>query len=123
MLLGQHRHAEHQRVHADEHLTAGAEHARDLGYHVLGRQPERERPVLGDHAVGAAVGQELEPGAVGGHGGQAQPGSGVRAAGVDGVGRLWRQGGRVDDAKHVMPGVGCQLGRARARAGNVDEEL
>jgi len=109
VLLGQHRHAEHQRVHAGQHLPAGTEHPRDLGHDVLGRQPQRERAVLGDHAVGAAVGQELEAGRVRRHRGEA-------------VFTVGRQGGGVDYAQDVVAGVGGQVGRARARAGYVDQE-
>lgn len=67
MLLGEHGHAEGERVHAGEHLPARAQYPRDLGYERLGGQVPRQRAVLGDDAVRAAVGEELEPPAVGGH--------------------------------------------------------
>jgi hypothetical protein len=147
VLLGQRRHPEHERVHAGEHLTAGAEHARDLGDHVLGGQPQRERAILGDHAVGAAVGEELEPGPVGRHGGEAATGGKWGLLAVCASGPPGGMGGRgewgagaphagslppisgghrgvvprgrysVDHAQHIVAGVGGQLGGARARAG------
>lgn len=67
VLLGQHRHAEGERVHAGEHLPARAQHPGDLGHERLRGQVPRQRAVLGDDAVRAAVGEELEPPAVGGY--------------------------------------------------------
>jgi hypothetical protein len=56
MLVGEHGHAEHQRVDAGEHPAGRAQHAGDLGHHRLGGQVHRQRPVLGQDAVRAAVG-------------------------------------------------------------------
>jgi hypothetical protein len=56
MLVGQHRHAEHQRVDAGEHAPARSQDARDLADHLLGSQVGGQRPVLGDDVVGTAVG-------------------------------------------------------------------
>ena len=120
VLLGQHRHPEHQRVHAGEHLPAGTEHARDLGHHVLGRQLQGQRAVLGDHTVGAAVGKELQARSFGRHRAEAMLAARDRRVGR--VGRVGRQGGRADDAQHVVAGVGGQLGGARAGARYVDEK-
>jgi hypothetical protein len=115
VLLREHRHAEGERVHAGEHATAGPEHARDLGDKVFGGQPKGQRPLLRDHAIGAAVGQELKAGPVGGHGGQ--PAACLMAC----DGRRYRHL-RVDDAQHPVPGAGGDLGGARARTGYVEEE-
>lgn len=70
MLLGEHGHAEGERVHAGEHLPAGAQHARDIRHERLRGQVPRQRAVFGDHAVRAAVGEEVEPAAIGGYGAQ-----------------------------------------------------
>jgi hypothetical protein len=115
VLLGEHGHPEGQRVDAGEHLPAGPEHARDLGDQLLGGQPQGQRPLLGDHAVGAAVRQELEAGAVGGHGGQATAGRGARQ-------RRRRRRLRVDHPQNAVPGGGGYLGGARAGTRDVDEE-
>jgi hypothetical protein len=115
MLLGEHRHAESQRVHAGEQLSAWPEHARDLADDFLGGQPQGKSSLLGDHAVGAAVRKKREAGPVGGHGGQPAPCL---------VGREGRRDRRlrVDDAQHVMAGEGGHFGGAGAGTGYVDDE-
>ncbi|MGH3251341.1 MAG: hypothetical protein ACRDOI_34750 [Trebonia sp.] len=115
MLLGEDRHAEGERVHAGEHLPAGTQHAGDLGDKIFCRQPQGKRALLGDHAVGAAVGEELEAGPVGGHG--AEP----AACLIGRDGRGYRHI-RVDDAEHAVPGARGHLGGARTGARYVDEE-
>jgi hypothetical protein len=115
VLFREQRHAEGERVHAGEHLAARPEHARDLGDELFGGQPQGQRPLLGDHAVGAAVGEELQAGSVGGHRGQPA----ARLVGRDGRGRGHLL---VDDAQDAVPGAGGDLGGAGARSGNVDEE-
>ncbi|HEY7260719.1 MAG TPA: hypothetical protein VH589_04450 [Trebonia sp.] len=115
VLFGEQRHAEGERVHAGQHLPAGAQHARDLGNERLGGQVPRQRAVLGDHAVRAAVGEEVKPAAVGGHG--AQPAA--RCPAVCRCGRrcphLWLCW--LCDAQHVVAGAGRHLGSRRCRAG------
>jgi hypothetical protein len=56
MLVGEHRHAEHQRVDAGEYPTPRAQDARDLTDHLLGDQVGRQGPVLGDDVIRTAVG-------------------------------------------------------------------
>ena len=114
-LLGKHRHAEGERVHAGEQLPARPEHASDLGDEFLGGQPQGERALFGDHPVGAAVRKEGEAGPVGGHGGQP-------AANLNGRHRGRRGHFRVDDAQHVVPGACGDFGGARSGARYVDEE-
>jgi hypothetical protein len=115
VLLGEHRHAEGERVHAGEHLPAGTQHACDLGDKIFRGQPQGERALLGDHAIGAAVGEELEAGPVGGHGGEPA----ACLIGRDGRGDRHL---RVDDAQHAVPGAGGHLGGARTWPRYVDEE-
>ncbi|HEX6448181.1 MAG TPA: hypothetical protein VF060_01835 [Trebonia sp.] len=111
VLLGEYRHAEGERVHAGEHLPARAQHPRDLGHDRLGGQVPRQRAVLGDDAVRAAVGEELQPEAVGCD--STQP-------------ALARLGGRrpgagSDDAQHRVPRAGGCLRGSRPGAGYVDD--
>jgi hypothetical protein len=80
VLFGEQRHAERERVHAGEHLPAGAQHPRDLGDERFGGQVPRQRAVFGDHAVRAAVGEEFEVAAVGGY--RAQPAGRLAADGA-----------------------------------------
>jgi hypothetical protein len=61
MLVGEHGHAEHQRVDAGQYPSRRAQHAGDLGHHRLGGQAHRQRPVVRQDAVRARVGQEAQP--------------------------------------------------------------
>jgi hypothetical protein len=99
VLLGEHRHAEGERVHAGEHLPARAQHPGDLGHEGLSGQVPRQRAVLGDDAVRAAVGEELQPEAVGCDG--TQPPAARR--------RRWLGAGS-DDAQHGVARAGGHLG-------------
>jgi hypothetical protein len=118
VLLGQHRHPERERVHAGEHPPARPQHAGDLGDEILGRQPQRKGPVLGDHPVCAPVGEELKPAPLGRHGNQpawtGRPGLGDRHL---------RLRGRIDHPQHAVAGLDGDLGRPRAGPGDVDEKL
>jgi len=67
MLVGEHRHAEHQGVDTGQHPPGRAQDARDLGDHRLGGQVRGQGTVLGDDVIGAAVGQEGQPGGIGDH--------------------------------------------------------
>jgi hypothetical protein len=58
VLVGQHGHAEHQRIDAGDHPSRRAQHPGDLGDHRLGGQVHRQRPVVRDDPVRALVAQE-----------------------------------------------------------------
>jgi len=124
VLLGEHGHAEGERVHAGEHLPAWAQYPRDLGYQRLGGQVPRQRAVLGDDPVRAAVREELKPPAVGGHRAQhaaarcARPRCGRRRRGRLGGRRL---GAGSDDAQHGVAGAGGHFRGCRSGTGYVDD--
>ena len=103
-LLGQHGHAQDQRVHAGEQLATGPQHPCDLRGQVLRHEVPGQGAVLGDDAVRATVRQERQAAGLGHHRGdparRCAPLRGRRRAGM-----------RGHDPDHRVPGPG-RLGRA-----------
>jgi len=113
VLFREHRHAQGERVHAREHAAAGPEHSRDLAGERLRGQVPGQRAVLGYHAIGTAVGEELKPARLGGDRAEPPPGSRVD----DG-----RRHPGFHHAQHRVAGAGGDLGGVPRRPRDVHKE-
>ncbi|MGD0554358.1 MAG: hypothetical protein ABSA93_05180 [Streptosporangiaceae bacterium] len=60
LVLGEHRHAEHQRVHAGKHPPGRPQHPADVGDQRFSGQGQRKGAALGDDAVSGPVREEAE---------------------------------------------------------------